>query len=165
MSDLTALLERFSRGAELIAVCITGAAGSELDFVPQPGKWSIRQIVCHLADSEMVGAERFRRVVAEDNPVLLAFDQDAWARHLDYGRRKITHALESFRRLRGENHELLKELPESAFVRAGIHTERGPLTLRDLVVIYAEHAEKHAIQIRETRAAFKTARAAGGRQP
>lgn len=152
------LLERFRRGAELIAVTMTGAAGPELDFAPQPGKWCIRQIVCHLADSEIVGAERFRRVIAEDNPTILAYDQDAWAERLDYRRRRISQTIETFRRIRGENYELLRPLPEETFRRTGVHSERGPLSLLDLVRIYAEHAEKHAVQIRTLREAYKEAR-------
>ena len=70
MSEIPELLERFRRGAELVAVSITGAAGQELDFVPEPGKWSIRTIVSHLCDSEIVGTMRLRRVIAEDNPKL-----------------------------------------------------------------------------------------------
>ena len=159
MTEMSELLERFRRGAELVAASTTGAAGAELDYLPAPDKWSIRQIVCHLADAELVGAERFRRILAEDNPPLVAFDQNAWARNLDYGRRKISHALESFRRIRGENHELLKDLPEPAFARAGQHSERGPLTLRELLRLHAEHAENHASQIREVRKQYKQARA------
>ncbi len=155
MSELADLLERFRRGGELIAVVTTGAAGPELDFAPAPGKWSVRQIVCHLSDAETVGAERLRRVIAEENPAILAYDQDAWARNLDYRRRKISQAIESFRRIRTENYELLKELPESAYGRAGTHSERGSLTLLDLLRIYAEHAESHARQIQEVRRVYK----------
>jgi hypothetical protein len=159
MSEIPELLERFRRGAELVAVSITGAAGSELDFVPEPGKWSIRQIVSHLADSEIVGTMRFRRVIAEDEPKLEAFDQDAWTNNLDYARRKTSQALETFRRIRGENYELLKELPTTAFERQGIHSERGPLTLKQLLQGYAEHAESHAAQLRARRAEYKTFKA------
>lgn len=156
--SLGELLERFRRGAELIAVTMTGAAGPELDFSPQPGKWCIRQIVCHLADSEIVGAERFRRIIAEDTPTILAFDQDAWAEKLDYKRRRISQAIETFRRIRGENYELLRALPEEVFKRTGVHSERGPLSLAEMVRLYAEHAEKHAVQIRDLRAAYKESR-------
>jgi len=155
MSEVPELLERFRRGAEMVAVSITGAAGAELDFVPEPGKWSIRQIVAHLADAEIVGAMRLRRVIAEDQPKLEAFDQDAWTHNLDYARRKTSQALETFRRIRGENYELLKELPEAAFVRVGMHSERGPLTLKQLLQGYAEHAESHAAQMRTRRAEYK----------
>jgi len=159
MSDISELLERLRRGAELVAVTITGAAGSELDFVPGPGKWSIRQIVAHLSDSEVAAAMRLRRIIAEENPRLEAYDQDAWATNLDYSRRKPSQALETFRRIRAENYELLKELPETAFDRAGVHSERGTLTLKQLVQLVAEHAESHAAQLRARRAEFKSFKA------
>src|SRR5579864_596475 len=160
MSEIPELLERFRRGAELVAVSITGAAGSELDFAPAPGKWSIRQIVAHLADAEIVGTMRMRRVIAEPDPKLEAFDQDAWTQNLDYARRKTSQALETFRRIRGENYELLKELPPSAFEREGLHSERGPLSLKQLLQLMAEHAENHAAQMRTRRAEFKAQKAA-----
>ncbi len=151
MSDIAALLERYRRGPELLAVILTGVYGEEEDFAVAPGKWSIREIVAHLADAEMVGAHRFRQVIAEDNPTLVAFDQDAWTRHLDYARRKPKQSLESFRRVRAENYELLKELPPQAFDRAGNHTERGRVTLRELLEGYASHAESHARQLQAIR--------------
>jgi len=159
MSEIPELLERLRRGAELVAVSITGAAGSELDFVPQPGKWSIRQIVAHLSDAEIAAAMRLRRIIAEENPKLEAWDQDAWANNLDYARRKPSQALETFRRIRAENYELLKELPEAAFDRVGLHSERGPLTLKRLTQLIAEHAESHAAQLRARRAEFKNFKA------
>src|SRR5260370_142153 len=125
MSNLTESLERFRRGPELLAMVLTGVYGDETDFSLAPGKWSIRLLIAHLADSEMVGAQRFRQVIAEDNPPLGAFDQDAWARNLDYARKQPKQSLESFRRVRAENYELLKSLPESAFERTGMHSERG----------------------------------------
>jgi hypothetical protein len=160
MSEISDLLERFRRGAELVAVVSTGSAGAEWDFVSAPGKWTIRQLMCHLADSELVGAERFRRVIAEKDAILQGYDQEAWAANLDYHRRKFSQALETFRNIRGENYELLKSLPEEAFARTGQHSERGPVTLRDLLQTYAEHAEGHARQIKEARDAYKLARAA-----
>src|SRR5260370_37603391 len=103
MSEIPELLERFRRGPELVAVSITGAAGQELDFVPQPGKWSIRTIVSHLCDSEIVGTMRLRQVIAEDSPKLEAFDQDAWSTKLNYAIRKPSQALDTFRRVRSGN--------------------------------------------------------------
>lgn len=157
MSDTAALLERYRRGPELLALVLTGVFGEEEDFAA-PGKWSIRQIMAHLADAELVGACRLRLVVAEPNPVLTAFDQDAWTRNLDYARRKPKTSLESFRRLRSENHELLKDLPEEVYTRTGNHSESGLLTLRELVEGYAEHAEGHARQIQEIRDEYKKAK-------
>src|SRR5262245_57814264 len=146
MSDIPALLERYRRGAEVLAVVLTGVFGDEEDFAPAPGKWSVRQIVAHLADAELVGAHRFRQVIAEDDPTLIAYDQDKWTENLDYSRRKPKNSLETFRRIRSENYELLKGLPEAAYDRAGNHTENGRVTLRQLLEGYAGHAESHARQ-------------------
>jgi hypothetical protein len=159
MSELSDLLERFRRGPELMAAVMTGAAGAELDFVAAPGRWSIRQIMAHLADSEIVDADRLRRVIAEQNPTLMGYDQEAWARNLNYARRKISESLETFRRLRAENYDLLKDLPEAVFERTGTHSETGPVTLRQLVEVNAEHPEKHARQVQEIRRQYKQSRA------
>ena len=158
MSQLAETLERFRRGPEVLAMVLTGVFGEETDFTSAPGKWSIRLLIAHLADSEMVGAQRFRQVIAEDNPPLGAFDQDAWARNLDYARKQPKQSLESFRRVRAENYELLKSLPESAFERTGVHSERGPLTLRQLLETYADHAESHARQMQTIRDEYKKAK-------
>jgi hypothetical protein len=155
MSELTAQLERFRRGPELLAMVLTGVFGEEEDFTIAPGKWSIRQIVAHLADAELVGAHRFRQVIAEEMPTLMAFDQDAWTRNLDYARRKPKQSLETFRRLRAENYELLKGLPESAFDRAGNHSQNGRITLRAMLDGYAGHAESHVRQLQEIREEYK----------
>jgi hypothetical protein len=158
MSNLAETMERFRRGPELLAVVLTGVYGEETDFTTAPDKWSIRQLVAHLADAEMVQAQRFRQVIAEDNPSLGAFDQDAWARNLDYARKQPKQSLESFRRVRAENYDLLKSLPESSFDRTGVHSERGPLTLRQLLDYAADHAESHARQMQAIREEFKRAK-------
>ncbi len=163
MADIPALLERFRRGPELLAVVLTGVFGEEEDFVPAPGKWSARQIVAHLADSELVVAHRLRQVIAEDNPTLVAYDQDAWTANLDYARRKPKQSLETFRRLRSENYELLKGLPESGFERAGNHTENGRITLLGLLEEDANHAESHARQLQALRDAYQRVKSARAR--
>jgi DinB family protein len=155
MPDIPALLERFRRGPELLAVVMTGVFGEEEDFVPAPGKWSARQIIAHLADGELVAAHRFRQILAEENPTIIAFDQDKWTANLDYARRKPKQSLETFRRLRAENYELLKELPPAAFDRTGKHSERGALSVLSLLEGMAEHAESHARQLQALREAFK----------
>jgi len=156
MSEIADLLERFRRGAELLSVATTGAANPELDFVPAPGKWSIRQIASHLADAECVGFMRIRQVIAEESPLLVGYDENAWTQKLNSQARKISQILESFRRVRADNYELLKDLAPETFERSGQHSERGPLTLLDLLRIYAEHAENHCRQILEVRNAFKS---------
>jgi len=158
MTNLTETLERFRRGPELLAVMLTGVYGDEIDFTTAPGKWSIRQLTAHLADAELVAAQRFRSVIAEDQPKLMAFDQEAWARNLDYARRLPKQSLETFRRLRAENYELLKALPESAFERTGMHSQRGAESLSQMLTTFADHAENHARQMQAIRDAYKQAK-------
>jgi hypothetical protein len=162
MADRAELLERFRRGPEVVAAALTGAAGSEVDYQPAPDEWSVRQIVAHLADSEIVGTTRFRRTIAEDNPAIEWYDEKAWAEKLDYARRKYSASLETFRRIRSENYDLLNGLAEEAWTRPCAHTKFGPMTLYGLLKTYAEHAESHAMQIRRVREAFKAARAGVG---
>ena len=158
MSSLPETLERFRRGPELLAMILTGVFGDEMDFTTGPDKWSIRQIMGHLADSEMVGAQWFRMVIAEDKPTLTDFDQEAWATNLDYARRQPKQSLESFRRVRSENYELLKALPEAVFERTGTHPARGPVTLMDLLASRSDHVERHARQMQAIREEYKKAK-------
>lgn len=142
----------------------TGAAGPELDFKPaggegKPHAWSVRQIVCHLADIEAAVTVRFRQVIAEDQPFMPGLKGEEWARSLDYDKRKISNALETFRILRSANHELLKSLAPETFERTGNHGELGKVSLQDLLRTYAEHVENHVRQLQRTRAAYREHRA------
>jgi hypothetical protein len=159
MSEISELLERFRRGPEVLAVMLTGSAGPESDFVVEPGKWNIRQILRHLADSELVGAHRFRVMLAEDNPQITAWNQNLWATNLDYAVRKPQESLETFRRVRADNYELLKSVPEEAFERTGVHAERGPITVKAMVALHAGHVESHASAIQRIREEYKRAKA------
>ena len=122
---------------------------------PAPERWSVAEILAHLADVEMVTGWRLRSILAAPGTPIQAFDQDAWARNLDYGRRKPKQSLETFRRIRAENYELLKDLPESAFTRTGNHLENGTMNLHRLLESMAQHAESHARQMQEIRDVYK----------
>lgn len=161
MSEIPELLERYRRGPELLAALLTGAAGREFDFSPAPGKWNIRQIMAHLVDSEMMASTRFRLAIAEDNPSFTEWNQDAWAERLDYARRKPSDCMETFRRIRRENHELLEGMPAETFGRGCKHPRRGPMTVGGLLQLYTEHAEKHAAQIQAIREAYRESKNAG----
>ncbi|HYM09130.1 MAG TPA: DinB family protein [Bryobacterales bacterium] len=158
MSALREWLERLERGIAAVEAAIGGASDAELDYAPAPDKWTARQVMAHLADAEMVGADRLRRVIAEDNPTLVVYDEKAWAANLDYHRRSVSQALETFRHARTANYELLKELPEAVFARTGMHTKTGPISLGQLLEMFARHAEDHARQIERNREQFRQAR-------
>ena len=105
-----------------------------------------------------------RQMIAEENPIIPAIDQDLWAQRLDYNKRKLSQALETFRRTRAENYELLKDLPEEAFGRTAQHTKRGVVTLMQMLEIFARHPEKHVGQIQAVRAAYKEFKASQAQQ-
>ena len=102
-----------------------------------------------------VAAWRFRRLIADTHPVLEAFDEKLWATNLGYNRRHPADSLKSFLQLRAENHDLLNHLVPEYFDKAGSHAERGRVTLRDMVRINADHAEKHAARITKSAGSFQ----------
>ncbi len=160
MSELAELLDRFAAGSAVLGAALTGVIEPEIDFKPSPAEWSVRQIMAHMADSEMVATYRFRRVIAEENATFEGYDQDAWAEKLDYAVRDVRDSLDVFRAAREFNYALFRTLPEPAFERVGIHAQRGPMKLFDLLKIYAVHAEKHARQIGRVRDAYRASGAA-----
>ncbi len=118
---------------------------------PGPGKWSVRQIVCHLADTEIAFAFRLRQALAEPNHVIQPFDQDRWADH--YDAYELPAALAFFSATRKWNLDLLASLSAEDFARPLSHPERGPMTFRTLVETMAGHDLNHLAQIAATETA------------
>jgi len=121
-----------------------------------PGKWSIGEVIQHLADSELVGANRFRMVMAHENPPLLAYDQDLWAERLRYSESNVDEALDEFALVRRSNVRLFERASESDFERVGMHSERGEESLRHLLKLYAGHDLVHLREIERIRRAVGT---------
>lgn len=119
-----------------------------------PGKWSAKEIVHHLGDSESTAAIRLRRLLVEDNPVIQGYDQDAYAVRLKYNQRDIGPALDAFRSARNTTRQLLALMSEEDWMRDGLHTENGKYTPEHWLAIYADHAHNHAAQIRRLRDAI-----------
>jgi len=140
------LLDQYKDGYRVIAEALVGATDDELDARPAPGKWSAREVVHHLADSEMTAAVRARLLIAVDNPQIVGFDQDEFARRLHYDR-PIEASLDAFKSARRTTAELLEKLTEPEWLREGTHTEHGRYTLERWLEIYSAHAHKHAEQI------------------
>jgi len=112
---------------------------------PAPGKWSPREIACHLADCELAFAYRLRQALAEDHHVIQPFDQELWARN--YAAYDLRAALAAFAALRAWNLALIKSLPEAAFHRPLTHPERGEMTLGTLLETMGGHDLNHLKQI------------------
>ena len=140
------LIEQYADGYRVVAESLVGATDEELDGRPASGKWSARDVVHHLADSEMTAAVRARLLIAVERPQIVGFDQDEFARRLHYDR-PIEASLEAFKAARRATAELLERLSEADWAREGTHTEHGRYTLDRWLEIYAAHAHKHAEQI------------------
>src|SRR5437899_2323776 len=123
-----ALIERYKQGYQEVAAIVQGLSEAELDATPPDGDgWTPRQIVHHLADSEMTSALRLRRLLAEEQPVLTGYDEEAFARRLYYDR-PIAASLDALRAARATTAELLDRLSEAQWGRAGTHEESGHYT-------------------------------------
>jgi len=144
------LIAQYKAGYDEIVKALEGADEATLDRRPGPGKWSPREIVHHLADSEMTSAIRLRRLLAEDNAEIVGYDQDEFVRKLHYDR-PIEASLEAFRWARVSTAEILDRLTEDEWTRSGTHSESGAYSVLRWLEIYAEHAVKHAAQIRRAR--------------
>lgn len=111
------------------------------------GKWSIRQVVQHLADSELVWGYRLRMVLAEDRPPLTGYDQDLWAQRLRYDKTNVENALGDFAVLRRANLRLLESASGDDFKRVGVHAERGEENVGHMIGLYAGHDLLHLRQL------------------
>jgi hypothetical protein len=118
-----------------------------------PGKWSVIQIVQHLADSDVVVAWRSRLILAEDRPAIQGYDQDAWARRLDYAHASLEVALGQLRGVRTANLRLWRSLTPAQLARVGLHSERGPESLDLLLRLMGGHDLVHRRQIERVLAA------------
>jgi hypothetical protein len=137
----------------LLPRAIDGLAPEQLRRPERPGKWSIAQILQHLADSEIVGAWRMRLILSHDRPPITGYDQDLWAARLHYEQADPAEALELFSVVRRANVRLLERATPEDLERAGMHAERGAETVERLRRLYAGHDLLHLRQIERVRRA------------
>lgn len=133
---------------------IAGMSDPQLSTAEAPGKWSARQMLAHLGDSELVGAFRFRMILAHDRPGIPGYDQEAWAGHLHYDQADVATVLNTFAVLRGANLRLLERTTPAERERVGLHSERGPESLGFLMKLYAGHDLVHLRQLARIRSAI-----------
>ena len=141
-------LEQQERTPEVISALIGGTARERLRERPAKDKWSIGEILAHLADDEVATAWRYRQMVEHDGIDLGAFDQDMWARLGNYQARDPEESLELFRLVRQANLLFLRELSPAQLEHCGIHVERGRITVSGLAAHMAGHDANHVEQIR-----------------
>jgi len=150
------LIAQYKAGYEEVIGSLKDFPADSLTAHPIAGKWSAREIVHHLADSETVSGVRLRRLLVEDHPVIQGYDQDQYATQLNYNERDIAPALEAFHAARANAAQLLDRMNDEDWKREGTHTESGRYAVEDWLKIYAAHARNHAAQIRALRAALRS---------
>lgn len=148
------LIERYESGYAAVEAALDGINDAELDARPGADEWSAREIVHHLADSEMTSAIRLRRLLAEEKPEIVGYDQEEFARRLRYDR-PLEGSLLAFKGARRSTSPLLARLSEADWSRSGTHTESGTYSVETWLQIYAAHGHDHADQIRRARASAR----------
>lgn len=150
-----ALIEQYTRGPERIREALAEVPKPALSWRPAAGKWSVHEVVVHCADSETNAALRIRYLIAEREPLIVGYDQDAWARVFDYQAQPLEDSLAATIAARGRTVPLLRRLTDAEWSKEGRHTESGRYTAEDWLRIYAAHLEGHAKQIERNVEAWK----------
>jgi hypothetical protein len=148
------LIAQYKEGYNEVTRSLEGFPADFLTAHPIQGKWSAAEIVHHLADSETTSGIRLRRLLVEDQPVIQGYDQEAYAKRLNYNNREMAPALEAFRSARATAAQLFEFMSDDDWERGGTHSESGSYTAEDWLTIYAAHAHNHAAQIRRLREAL-----------
>ena len=143
MNRMDPVIERYAAGGALLVYPTSGLAPEHETARVGPGTWSIAELVAHLLDSDLVLADRMKRVIAEDEPTLLAFDQNRWIERLNSQSMPVEEAVNLFVAHRHWMTRVLRKCSEADFNRAGIHSEAGRKTLADLVVTAVSHVDHH----------------------
>jgi hypothetical protein len=140
------------RTPDAVREVIAGLSEAQLSQREAPSKWSIRHVVRHLADGDLVWGWRLRMVLAHDRPTITGYDQDLWADRLQYGQADVSLALDDFTVLRRSNLRLLGAASAADMQRVGVHAERGEESVAHMIKMYAGHDLLHLAQLGRIRA-------------
>ena len=150
------LIDHYEAGGEKLALAIRGLTREDLLCVPPAdanvGRWSIQQVVIHCMDSDLVSTDRLKRMIAEDNPTLIGYDENKFVANLLYDEQSAEQAVAIIDANRKLFAAVLRKLPEKAFERQGTHNERGPITAGAYLKATVDHLEHHISFIHKKRA-------------
>lgn len=138
-----ALIDRYASGGAILAYAIADLTPEQENARPGPGAWSIAEVVVHLLDTDLVYGDRMKRVIAEDNPSLLAFDEAAWVAKLVPAQVRVEEAVNLFAAHRHWMAQILRGCADADFARFGTHSEAGRKTLADLLATMTNHLDHH----------------------
>jgi uncharacterized damage-inducible protein DinB len=154
MSALASMVEAYLAGPGTLRQAVQGLSREQLLARPVAGKWSTLEVVCHLADFDPILADRMKRVIAEERPALVGADENRFAAALAYHERDIGEELTIIEQTRRQLSRILRKLPEAALQRVGVHSERGPRTLEQLLISAINHIPHHVKFIHDKRRAL-----------
>jgi hypothetical protein len=149
------LIQQYADGPRRLREALATVPAEALAWRPAPGEWSAHEVVCQCADSETNAAARIRYLIAEKEPRIVGYDQEEWARALDYAGHPIEPALATVDAVRAHTTALIRRVPDAAWNRRGEHSESGAYSALDWLAIYADHLEVHARQIEAAVAAWR----------
>ncbi len=148
------LIEQYAAGPGILRAAVAGMRAEQFDARPISGKWSTREVICHVADFEPIYADRMKRVIAEDEPTLFGGDPNVFAARLAYAERDVEEELLLIETVRQQMVRILRTLTPEQFERRGIHSECGSLALETLLQRIADHIPHHVRFIDQKRAAL-----------
>jgi uncharacterized damage-inducible protein DinB len=137
------VIDRFADGGPLLVQATAGLTPEQWRDHPIPGTWSVAELVAHLLDCDLVFADRMKRIIAEDSPTLVAFDEQAWINRLLSNDMPVDEAAALFAANRQWMARILRAQDEADFARAGNHTEKGKQTLTDVLAYATNHLDHH----------------------
>jgi hypothetical protein len=152
--NTTSLIEQYLAGPAQLRKAVAGMTREQLRARPVAGKWSTLEVICHIADFEPVYADRMKRVIAEDHPLLLSGDPDVFQARLAYSSRDAEEELKLIEVVRSQMARILKTLPDADFARTGKHSADGPLSLATLLERITNHIPHHVTFVQEKRKAL-----------
>lgn len=155
MSNYASLIDQYLAGPEQLRQAVAGMTDEQFDAAPIPGKWSTRQVVCHVADFEPVYADRMKRVIAVSEPTFFGGDPDVFAARLAYDQRDVEEELQLIEAVRRQMARILHSLTDDEFQRIGHHSEDGTITLATLFQRITDHIPHHVRFVEEKRRALE----------
>lgn len=149
------LKREYALGYIMLREAIEGLTEEELRYKPAPDKWSIHQILIHVTDSEISSTSRLKKVLAEDKPMLISFDQEAWAKNLNYDLLDRNQHLLLFKLLRSSMQPILEHLTDEQSLREGVYVDQARFSFKQLLEFRVEHVRNHLDQIERVKKAFQ----------
>ena len=147
-------IDEYLDGPVQLRRAVADMSAAQLQARPIPGKWSTLEVVCHLVDSEQAWCHRMKRVIAEERPLLIGYDESRFTATLRYHDHDLKTELILMEGMRAQMALVLRALPESAWARIGVHSERGLITLEEMLHAEVEHVPHHIAHINDKRRAL-----------